>query len=244
MTTFSQIVDKMVAETKRPDMQTEIATYTNQTIRELHADPKTNSSIFFDSNLNETQITSATDTGQTWDIPKVSTFQAMKAVRFDSLTIPTMGYNGPCISQNDPNAYIYAEILKPGRGMNGRDHYCYRAQGTFAFSGYGGTGAIISLSWYEYPALLQYFAVANRPAQYDEFSGWTYGTDGLTPDQQTAAQAQVSNWILLRWPTLVEEGVRAKVYKRLSDDSRSRTSFSMYSAQRQLMYTAEGAVFA
>lgn len=268
MTTFSQLVDKMVLELKRPDLQTEIATYVNQTIRELHADPKSGNAVFFDSNLQEAQIQATVDTGQTWTIPKVSTFQGMKAVRYDSLTngnyqpwtgnppAPPTPPTTPVCGGYDPDEYVYAEILKPGRGMNNHSHYCYRIQGTYVFNNYGATNAVISLAWYEYPPVLTYYPVGAfpndalpatpgmRPAQYDEVLGWTYDLPwNLTTDPTGAlaatAQALTTNWILLRWPMLIEEGVRAKVYKRVSDDTRAKLAYSMYSSQRAAMYSAE-----
>ena len=46
MTTFSQLVDSVVSETKRPDLVSEIATYLNQTIREVHFSADRNAALF------------------------------------------------------------------------------------------------------------------------------------------------------------------------------------------------------
>lgn len=248
MTTFSQLVDKMVLELKRPDMVAEIATYLNQTIRELHMEPGKGNAIYFADNLHEAQVTPNIESGWVWSIPKVSTFQTMKAIRYDSLWAGTFGTGPQDRSWGRSQEPVWADIIPPGRGMNRREYYAYRAGGGFAFHGYGGSGATISLSWYEYPSVLKYYSSGlggtGRPASYDEELGWTYATVnmvdyGSTAILQAQAQALCSNWLLLRWPMVIEEGLRAKVYKRVSDTERARTSFSMYMTLRQGLYTAE-----
>jgi hypothetical protein len=98
--------------------------------------------------------------------------------------------------------------------------------------------------WYEYPPVLNYYASALRPGSYDEVNGWTYLSSYNDSDlHRQQAQDLCTNWILLRWSVVVEEGVRAKVFKRLSDDVRARTSYSMYMAQRNGVYTGEMAEF-
>jgi hypothetical protein len=255
MTTFSQLVDKMMAETKRPDLQTEIATYVNQTIRELHTDPS-GKAVFYDSNLQEAWVQANVEHGFAWEIPNVGTFQQLKAARYDSVCLES-GYNDdnypdwPNPHHHHHN-HPYAKILKPGRGMNHHPHFCYRTQNLYIFSGYGGCNAGISLAWYEFPGILTYYPLGAfpndqppqtsnmRPAQYDAILGWTYDEPWAnTPANQTLAQTLTTNWLLLRWPMVIEEGVRAKVYKRLSDDSRSKTAYSMYQQQRLGLYTSE-----
>lgn len=46
------------------------------------------------------------------------------------------------------------------------------------------------------------------------------------------ALAKVTNWILERHEEMLAEGLRAKVYKRMADETRSRTSYSQYEAMR------------
>src|SRR3546814_15245541 len=53
MTTFSQLVDTIMSESRRPDLQTEIATYINQTVRELHFDSEQNKILYFNDNMRE-----------------------------------------------------------------------------------------------------------------------------------------------------------------------------------------------
>ena len=84
MTTFSQLVDEVAFETKRPDLLAEIATYLNQTIREVHFEPSRGNVAFYSNNRREFQNVATTETGQIWDIPNPSAFQAIEAVRYPS----------------------------------------------------------------------------------------------------------------------------------------------------------------
>lgn len=229
MTTFSQLVDKMISETKRPDMIAEIATYVNQTLRELHFEPQRGNAVFLRENMKEDQITSLVETGLTWAIPDPTVFQGLQAVRFDSVFID--------------DQQSWPEEVTVGRGMTSRTEGWYRAGGNVFFFGYGGINGRVSLAWYEYVKALKYYTVDTRPASYDIESGWSYKSEFNTSDEQRAlAQRLTSNWILLRWDSVVEEGVRAKIYKRTSDTERARTSYSMYSTLRQGFISSESAV--
>lgn len=234
MITFSQLVDEMVIETRRPDLRTEIGTYLNQTLREVHFEPSRGNAVFYNENRKEAEITATSDSGETWDTPNITIFQGMEAVRF-------------------PNAYVgrmeYAQERRPGPSLLTIPYFYYRAGPTFVFGGtigYGGVGAKIQLSYFEYPIALKYKESGAREATYDIESGWTYYTVdtvnyGSTDELKATAQARVSNWLLLRWADVLREGLRAKVYKRLSDQLRAQTSYSLYSQLRQGLYTSEAA---
>lgn len=227
MTTFSQLVDAMILETRRPDMASEIQSYVNQTIRELHFRPDNNAAILYRSNLLELALTSNLDTGFTWTIPNMDTFQAISAVRFAS------------VSNRDFCDGIYVDERTPGRGLVGRAMYWYRASNYVVFYGYGGVAGIIQIAYFEYPKRLKYYAAALRPATWDVETGWTYKAGITTDEDKEIARNLVTNWVLLRWTDLVMEGIRAKVYKRLSDDSRAKTSYSLYTQARMGIYTSE-----
>lgn len=231
MFTFSQLVDDLVSETKRPDLVSEISRFLNQTIRELHATPDRNATIFYEENFNEVSLTADTETGYTWEITNPTRFQKMAGVRFSS------------VYDSDGNP-AWAELAATGPRMNHADWYYYRVGGTFVFSGYGGVDGVIDLGYYEFPRSLNYFASAARPATYDEDTGWTYHTDyNGTAELQETARGMVSNWLILRWNQIIAEGLRAKVYKRVSDDSRARTCYSLYQSLRQGLWTSETAQF-
>jgi hypothetical protein len=229
MTTFSQLVDKVVLETSRPDMLSQIADYLNQTIREIHAEPERGKVYFYESNYREAQVTAASETGLTWTIPNVAIFQKELCVRFDN----------QWSRDGEP---VYAEKMTPGPNMHRKDYFYYRGADSLIFGGrigYGGLNAKVSIAYYEYPKGLKYYALADRPATYDYEAGWTYGAGIVTPEQQLAAQERVSNWVLLRWEQVLLEGLRAKVYKRTGDETRQRTCYSMFMQLRNLLVSSE-----
>lgn len=228
MTTFSQLIDEMVQETKRPDLLEEMIRYLNQTVREVHFEPSRGNVVHYGENRREDEVTATAETGEIWDIPNPATFQAIEAVRY-----PTNG-----LGRMD-----FVPEITPGPNIASREFYFYRSGASFVFGGaygYGGIGGKIQLSWFEYPPSLKYKTVATRPASYDEEIGWTYHADYQATDELKAtARALVSNWLLLRWADVLREGLRAKVYKRLSDDVRQRTSYSLFQQLRQGLYTSE-----
>lgn len=226
MFTFSQLVDDLVTETRRPDLQVDIARYLNQTIREVHFDPSSNAAILYPENFAETLLTAVNESGENWDIPNPTRFQAIAGVKY------------PTVFDSDNNP-VWARSTMPGRHLNQIDYYFYRVGSTFVFSGYGGVDGTIAIGYYEYPRALSYLAAAARPATYTEESGWAYAAGIDTPELQEAARLTVSNWLLLRWNQVIAEGLRAKVYKRTSDTERARTSYSLYTSLRRGLYTSE-----
>jgi hypothetical protein len=209
-------------------MVSTIATYLTQTIKELHFEPQMNAAILFRENLREAQVTSAVDIGLSWQIPDPTTFQAMGFVRFDSVWD----------DQGKPKA---PPEMTPNRGMNQLREFYYRGGGEYFFSGFGGIGGVVSLAYYEFPKTLKYKTETLREASYDPESGWTYAAGIITDEQKLAARALCSNWLTQRWSEFIEEGVRAKLYKRLSDTERARTSYSMYQGFRASLISSETA---
>lgn len=224
--TFSQMVDGMVSEVKRPDLTSEIATYINQTVREMHFTSDRNASVFFRDNFQEELVTSNLETGFTWEIPGMTNFQKLTGVQYLNVF-------------DDDGDYVWPKETTPGRHLKGMTRFFYRVGGTYVFSGYGGLNAQIALGWYEYPRSLKYKAAAVRPASFDIESGWTYDPSITTPEAEEAARILSTNWIIQRWNDVVEEGVRAKVYKRVGDTERGRTCYSLYQALRNGFWTSE-----
>jgi hypothetical protein len=176
------------------------------------------------------------DSGQIWDIPNPMTFQTIEAVEFPSLCLGTNGY---------------AHEVTPGPRIRTQPSIYYRSGASFVFGGavgYGGVGGKINISWFEYPPALKYKDATHREAQFDVESGWTYydltGVGGLDYTQDAnkpLALLRVTNWVLQRWADVLREGLRAKVYKRLSDQLRATTSYSLYAQLRQGIFTSEAA---
>lgn len=227
MTTFSQLVDDIITEVKRPDLTSVVATYLNQTIREVHFTPDRNAALFYRENYRE-QLLTATGDSLTWDIPDPTNFQKMAAVRYSS-------------QFNRSNESIWAVETTPGRHLRDLDYYFYRVGGGYSFSGFGGLNSQVAIGWFEFPRTLKYKAVAARVATYDVETGWSYPVEVNTPELELAAQALSTNWLLLRWGQILAEGLRAKVYKRLADTERARTCYSLYGSLRQGLWTSETA---
>jgi len=227
----------MVSETRRPDLRTEIATYLNQTIREVHFEPSKGNVVFYRDNRQEIQITAASADAEVWEIANPAIFQGVEAVRYAS---------------NYMGRMEYVKEVSPGPALASEPFYFYRAANSVVFGGavgYGGIGGIIQVSYFLYPPSLKYKAAGAREATYDSETGFTYYTIDTvdynsTPELQATAQERVTNWLLLRWSDVLREGLRAKVYKRLSDQLRAQTSYSLYSQLRQGLYTSEVAELA
>ena len=226
MTTYSQLVDAMILESRRPDMAAEIQAYVNQTIRELHFTPDTNAALLYRENLREAQLIANTESAFSWDQPNPATWQTMAAVRFNSML-------------DNTGLPRFANPRMPGRGMNPMECSYYQSGGSFIFQNYGGLNAVIDLAYYEYPTRLKYYAPADRLASYDVETGWSYHVSVTTPEAQVTAREKSSNWILLRWEDLIREGVRAKIYKRTGDDTRGRTAYSAFTAMRRNIESSE-----
>jgi hypothetical protein len=232
VTTFSQLVDEMVIETRRPDLRSEIATYLNQTIREVHFEPGRGNVVHYGANRKEDQISATAEVGQIWDIPNPATFQGLEAVAY-----PTAVYG----------RLQFAKEIRPGPSTLSVPFFFYRTGPSFVFGGtegYGGIGGLINISWFEYPSALKYKASGSREAEYDIETGWTYFTVNTvdyssTTELQATAQERVTNWLLMRWADVLREGLRAKIYKRTSDQLRAQTSYSLYSQLRQGLFTSE-----
>jgi len=216
----------MILEVRRPDLAVEIHSYVVQTIREVHFEPEHYNAVLFRNNLKEASLVANLDTGFTWTIPNPTIFQAMQAVRYDSVI-------------DVDGCPVYAKERVPGRAMRDSLYFYYRATDYFAFANYGGNQAQISLAYYEYPRSLKYYAPDARPATWDDETGWSYAEGIVTDEEKAAAREKTTNWLLERWDMVLKEGIRAKVYKRLSDDTRSRTSYSLYAQLRQGLFTSE-----
>ena len=226
MFTFSQMVDEIVSEVKRPDLTSEIARYVNQTIRECHFTTDRQAAVFFRENFNEVLLTADVEESYSWTLPNPTTFQKMAGVKYAGR------YDG---YGNE----IWPQETTPGRHLSGMIEYYYQVGQSFVFAGYGGLNGLIALGYYAFPASLKYFTEANRPASYDAVDGWTYHASVTTPEDEEAARLVVTNWLLMRWSDVVSEGVRAKLFKRVSDTERARNCYSLYGQLRQGLITSE-----
>lgn len=229
MTTFSQMVDDLTQEVMRPDMLASVATYLNQVIRELHADPTSGNSVMYESNLHEVrpEVNVENPSAFFWQPDTYATFQQIQSARYDEV-------------YDSDGRQAWPRRVKPGIVLNTLEHYYYQSGKFFCFFGHGGIGSHISIAYYRFPRHLAYYTAGNRPCDMDEAGLNFYGQFRNTVEDQEQAELLCTNWLLMRWRTIVEEGVRAKIYKRLADDSRARLSYSLYMQQRTQLITSEG----
>ena len=226
MTTFSQLVDSVVEDTRRPDLRTTIGQYVNQQIRELHIGPN-GAAMKYNDNLVEIELTADEDEGYQYELPSPQRFQVIEAVWYANLG-------------------VYADMRNPSSAFAFQDRpfgkcYWYRSGNFLVFNQYGGADATIKLAYFQYPSRLKYYAAAARPATWDDEAGWTYHADyDVDAASRAEARALVSNWLLERWEDLVGQGSRAKVWARLSDEARSKVAFSNAEAFKAGMIMAEG----
>ena len=226
MTTQSQLVDEMVAETLRPDMLMTISSFANQVIRELHQEPQSNAAIGFSDNLNEAQLVASAEEGFLWQLPRPHLFQRMALVWYDRF--------GKQVSQRTP------QTMNPSINPIVSDRFYYRTGTSFAFSGYGGQNAGIKLAWYEYPRKLEYKAGGARLVKWDnDLQEFWFDPTLDTVEKREAALSQCSNWIMQRHEELVKQGLRTKIYARLGQYDRARLAYSQYEKLRPGMVSAE-----
>lgn len=242
MTTHSQLVDQIAREVGRPDLIETISTYLNQTIRELHLttdnDGRNKSkAVLFKENYQEDQLVANADEGFYWDAPAPQRFQLVSVVQFVDI-VDTSELIG------SRNSGIFPPFLEPSRALKGKDHYYYRGGSRYVFVGYGQTGSRINISWYEFVKRGTYFEAGARPCEWDESTEeFVYAPEfDTTPELRLAAQDLCTNWLLMRWQDVILEGLRAKIYKRLSDDTRAALSYSLWEQLKPGLYSSEMAM--
>lgn len=216
---FSELVDDVVARTRRPDMQADIIGYANATIRECQA------LALFWRDLVEDQLT-PNAAPYTWDLPL--NFFRLKAAQY--------GLTG-CKP-------IYPERLPPGRVQEDKQFYYYFATSYVVFNGmgglsYNGTFPVINLAYYVRQLSFKYYLVGARPAVFDsEDLTWTY-LGGITdPILQAAARAKVANWLLQFWRELIAEGTCAKAFKIIGDP-KAPSSFALFKSMQTNLLAME-----
>jgi hypothetical protein len=227
MTTFSQLVDDVMAETMRPDMLVSIASYVNETIRELHMDKATGSSIRFKANLLEVELTTTVDDGHQWEIPVPQVFQGVEAVFYPGL--------GKYARERSPSTlYVLSE------GVDGKYQW-YRSGANLVLMGYGGSGQLADIAWYQFPRKLVYYDTSERPMTWDDESQTVTYLTSYDVDDTTRATAQdkTTNWLLSRWESLVMQGARAKIYARLNATDRAKLAYSLFENGKPLLMSSE-----
>lgn len=222
MSTFSQLVDELTIEHLRPDLRTTISSYLNATIREVHMHETTQLPVYYESNRLEVDVVVATDPPALWAIPKVTRFQAIETIYYPDF--------GEYATKRAPSRIYQPHLV-------GSPFFWYRSGPTIALGGLNITNKA-KISWFEYPRALTYYAAAARPATWDAASeSLIYNTVGstdydATDESRELAEELTTNWLLQRWGEMLKQGTRNKIFARLGEEARTRTSYSMYVSQR------------
>lgn len=228
MAVFSEIVDEVLKEVIRPDLITMLPGFLNQTIRETNVGVVSSEPVFFSENRKEDRVTvpSVTDNVYLWPIPRTTVFQAMDAVFFEKYQ-------------------VYANLVSPQsmrmlNSMRPNDVFQYYRSGPFyAMRGFGGVGDKIMLAWYEYPHSLKYYPKGlTRPLTFD-IETQTYVQPQGASISLAAAMDLSTNWILDRHEEMLKEGLRAKAYARMDQESRASIAYSKYKQLLLGMQTTE-----
>ena len=227
MTTFSQLVDDMVAESRRRDLQLEIEKYANQTIRDCHFNEENRNLVLFGENRQEALVYADSDESHVWPIERPQLFAQLEVIH-----CPDVGLDAVLRNPSQMNTR---------ENRNGNPLY-YRTGPNIAITGFGQEDSPIQIAWFAYPRRLIYYPPgATRPMEWDDAAeNKTYATAyNSTPELREQADELCTNWLLMRWPDLIREGVRAKLYKKLNDSERMRSAYSAFESNRRAMVAAE-----
>lgn len=221
MTTFSQLVDSMVLEFRRPDMRSAISNTVNQIVREIHSRPGTGSNVGFDANRCEDSLLLIGDGPYQWAMPSVTRFQILESALSKSRRLK--------LRRKTPQLYGRGEFELPYPTY-------YQSGAVFCLDGVA-QGDTILFSYFLYPARLAYYSPNNRPVSYDT------ATDQYLTQAGTVATDDelltVTNWVLARWTSVLEQGVRAALHRMLGDVDRARLAYSAYEQARGLLWQSE-----
>lgn len=223
MRTFSQIIDEMIDELKRPDMRATLVSYLNTTVRELHKRSSGGIAVHYGENRVETTY-EITETPIVWEIPSPQQFQDL-----ETIYVPTRG--------------VYLTKSKPGVALRPSDNpldrfYYYRTGPAFALAGLE-VGESVNISYFAYPPRLEYAAVADRVCWYDP-SVESYVVADSWAGTDAEAKAKVTNWLLERYGDELREGVRVKIYRRLNNPEQASQSHLTFEAAKMAIQLAEG----
>lgn len=230
MTTFSQAVDTLIAETARPDMKDMIVQYLNQTIRELHTDTVTKLPIGFTSNMieDEVEIDVEPEEAFLWTIPNTHRFQMMESIY--------LAYVDEYAMEKRPStAFLFNSDANS-------EYYWYRTgPNQLAIAGHGGDQYTVKLAWFEHIRRHVYYTVANRPAVWsDETESYTYHADyDGTDEDRLEALGLSTNWMLERYEDLILNGARAKIWIRIGEEGRGKMAYSQFESNRPPMVATE-----
>ena len=221
MTTFSQVVDAAVLEFRRPDMRGAIGNTVNQIVREVHSRPGTGSNVGFDANRCEDSLVLIGDGPYQWVMPSVTRFQVLESALSKK--------RGLKLRRKIPQLYGRGEFELPYPTY-------YQSGSAFCLDGVV-QGDTILFSYFLYPARLAYYGPNDRPVSYDTITDQYLTTAGIAATDDELLL--VTNWVIARWTSVVEQGVRAALHRMLGDVDRARLAYSAYEQARGALWQSE-----
>lgn len=223
MPTFSQVVDQVVQERKRPDLIWDAAAWLRADIRRLHSAPNSGSNTVFEANRHEALVTVGGSEPYLWKIPSATRFQLLEAAWNDRAGLYHVE-RAPSVNREENREPFYR-------------YSWYRTGPSIAFSGTL-EHDVLRLSYFMFPKDLRYKLPADRITQYD------YDTDTYVriSDGAPASESELeteTHWMLQRWSAVLEQGLRSAVYRNLGDFDRSRLAYSAFESDRLAMWQQE-----
>lgn len=221
--TFSAIIDDVIARSLRRDRIADIVAYARSTIRECQV------LAFFEQDMIEAELT-----------VNVLPFQWTRPVRLRTLLAAKPN---EVFTRRDKD--IWFKNRPPGQKVNHEDYYLYLSGNTYIFSGRSlELGSTIGLAYFNYSRKFVYYDEADRPAVFDdETETWSYLAQYDVDDaSRELARDLVTDWLVFYWYQLILEGTLAKLYKTTGDE-RSKASFALYKQQQNDLLSGERIVY-
>lgn len=215
---WSEAIDRAVQLSGRPDKLDDLQNWAVLNMTEMQA-----KGILKRNLIEDTVLTgNASINPYIWTRPP--RFQRMLTARYPG------GFEGEG---------VFPEFCPPGKRQKEYPNRYYAGPTYFAFCGPDLIDRI-DVAYYQLRGPLPYFPVGKRPVTYDwnlftnEFHNLTtdgiapYNLDYTDPANQQAAIDACQNWILQDYWQLHVEGLLAKLWKAVNDETRAATHFSFY----------------
>ncbi len=142
-------------------------------------------------------------------------------------SIHVLAHQAPEIARRDYGRFVRVTPADITAGNAPR--YFYYLSGNSLILGGVSEGDVLFYAWLARPrAFVFYPDEAQAPATYNADTGvWSYSSANLTVEEQLAAQARVTDWVLQRHFDVVLDGVLATMYKE-DNDPRGAAAYARY----------------
>jgi len=227
MTTFSQLIDKILPLARQGQMQiAEAVQHLNSTIFEIHywSNQQNNGSpIFFRPSMIE-DILIADRNPFIWNIPNPRLFLGLHAVQYP-------------VFPDQP----YARQIVLGEHANDLKYKYYRSGDVFIFQNFGPRGSAINIAYFVRAPQFSYIPTSERLVTFNESLGqYEYSPTLNTPELREQALTQYTHWLIERYESILINGFLAKLYGRNSNDNAARSYYSQYLEGRLQIANTEG----